>query len=168
MRGNFITDRKNAKNPNYKHGLRKTRLFSIWANMKTRCINPRSTHYNRYGGRGITVCDEWRDNFQSFYEWAMANGYKDDLTIDRIDNNGNYEPSNCRWTTSKEQARNTSRNVLITIDGETKSLMSWCEKYNINYKTVRDRLKRGWTIEKSLTESVNLKFCRKDKVNVVL
>ena len=95
---------------NKTHGLRKTRLYRIWANMKTRCFNQNDPHFERWGGRGITMCDEWKNDLKSFHDWSMSHGYSDDLTIDRIDNDGNYEPSNCRWTTAKEQNWN-KRNV---------------------------------------------------------
>ena len=90
------------------HGLYQTRLHRIWRGMKQRCSNPNKQHYDRYGGRGIKVCDEWENDFQAFYNWAMSNGYRDDLTIDRIDNDGDYEPSNCQWIT---QAENTSKAI---------------------------------------------------------
>ncbi|MDD3229176.1 MAG: hypothetical protein PHE09_08145 [Oscillospiraceae bacterium] len=92
------------------HGLttdgNRPRIYGIWEGMKQRCSNPNVDRYNRYGGRGITVCDEWQEDFKTFYDWAMANGYQDDLTIDRKDNNGNYEPGNCRWVTNADNIRN--------------------------------------------------------------
>lgn len=161
MRGNFITDRNGYKNPNYIDGRKNTRLYSIYNNMKTRCYNAKSQFYYRYGGRGITICEEWKNDFQVFYEWAMINGYSDGLTIDRIDNNGNYEPDNCRWVDKRTQAVNKCTNHLVTIEGVTKSLKEWSEIFCINYQTVQDRLKRGWSEEKALKSPVQTKFRRK-------
>lgn len=149
---------KGTENPNYKHGLRKTRLYRIWANMKSRCYNPNTSHYDRYGGRGIKVYEDWIHDFKTFYDWSMQNGYADNLSIDRINNDGNYEPDNCRWVSSKEQSNNVCSNKNITIDGVTKTLMEWCDHYKINYKTVRDRIKRNWSIEKALSTNVETKF----------
>ena len=128
---------------NHSHKMSGTRIYETWQDMKRRCYNKQNARYDRYGGRGITVCDEWLNNFQSFYDWAISNGYSDDLTIDRIDNDGNYEPSNCRWSTGKERWNNRSSNTNITMGNGTKSLMCWCEIFNVDYKKVYARYKRN-------------------------
>lgn len=132
------------------HGKRHTRLYRIWQGMVARCENPNADRFGRYGGRGIVVCDEWRKNFQMFYDWAMNNGYRDDLSIDRIDNNKGYYPNNCRWSTDKEQRRNKSTTHYVEYDGEKRSLMEWCEIYQVKYHKVKERLRLGWTIEEAL------------------
>lgn len=108
-------EKETKKTMHLKHGMAKSRIWNIWCGMKDRCSRPQNEDYPRYGGRGITICDEWKDDFQEFYDWSMDNGYSDDLTIDRLDNNGNYEPNNCRWATRKEQTRNRSITKKISI-----------------------------------------------------
>lgn len=126
------------------------RIYNIWRGMKLRCCSIKSNRYKYYGRRGIKVCDEWKDNFQVFYDWALNNGYKEGLTIDRINVDGNYSPENCRFATIKQQARNKSNNRNFTINGETHCLSEWCEILGLNRNTVNTRLKRNWTIEKAL------------------
>jgi hypothetical protein len=111
--------------------------------MKQRCYNEHRKYYPDYGGRGIKVCSEWHD-FANFREWALSNGYQDNLSIDRIDVNGNYEPSNCRWTTNVEQQRNCRNNRMIEINGEKKCVSAWAELYRIKPGTIYTRLKAGW------------------------
>ncbi len=123
-----------------KHGKLNTRLCKIWSSMKTRCFNKNDISYKWYGGRGISICDEWMNDFLSFYDWSMSNGYKDNLTIDRIDVNGNYEPSNCRWVDMKTQNRNKRSNLFIEYDGEYKCLSEWAEIYGFNPKLVRHKI----------------------------
>lgn len=115
-----------------KHGQCGTRLYNIFRGMKKRCYNKNCKDFYKYGGRGITVCDEWKDSFQAFYDWSIANGYFDNLTIDRIDNNKGYSPDNCRWVDIKTQSNNTRKNVFLTYNGETMTLAEWGEK--IKYK----------------------------------
>ena len=139
-----------------KHGLRYTRIYKILDCMKERCYNKNKDNYYLYGARGITVCKEWleKDNgIINFYTWAINNGYKENLTIDRIDNNGNYEPSNCRWATMKEQGRNKRNNYLITYKGETHCLSEWAETFNINRTTISSRLKNGWDITRTFKKT---------------
>ena len=131
------------------HGKSHSRLYTIYNLMKRRCYNVKDKRYKDYGARGIAVCDEWKDNFQAFYDWSMENGYNDNLTIDRVNNNGNYEPNNCRWTTRKQQARNTRRTKYITYKGVTRPLIEWCEVLGLNHHTIETRLYRGWSIEKA-------------------
>lgn len=132
------------------HGMTNTRLYKIWLGIKERCCNKRCKWYRDYGARGIKVCDEWLTDFMSFYAWAMENGYQENLTIERIDNDEGYEPDNCRWATVKQQARNRRSSRLFTIGDETHCLSEWCEIYNINYSTALSRLRLNWPIEKVL------------------
>lgn len=127
------------------------RLRGVWSNMIQRCHNPNNRQYCSYGGRGITVCDEWRNDYPCFREWALKNGYAQGLTIDRIDNNGGYSPQNCRWATYKEQNRNKRSNRNITLNGETKCLSEWAEFFGIGVPIVTRRLNDGWAEEDAFT-----------------
>lgn len=138
------------KKSNAVHGMYNTRIYNTWKNMKSRCYYNKNINYHNYGGRGIIVCDEWKNNFQAFYDWAISNGYNDNLEIDRMDINGNYEPNNCRWITHKEQQQNKQNTIKYTINGETHCLKEWCNICEVNYQTVRDRLRRKWSIMQAL------------------
>ena len=132
---------------NFSHKKKNTRIYNIWTNIKTRCYNKNRKNFYNYGGRGITVCDEWKKDFMSFYNWAMANGYNDTLTIDRIDVNGNYEPSNCRWVDIYAQANNKRTNHFLTYNGNTHTLAEWARIYNINYKLFHKKISQGKTMD---------------------
>lgn len=132
------------------HGQTNTRLYHIWCTMKARCNRKSSAKYRRYGGRGIRLCNEWRC-FENFYSWAMENGYDETLSINRIDNDGDYCPENCRWATVKQQANNTSRTKRITAFGQTHSVSEWSEITGIDAKLIYRRLYRGWSEEAALT-----------------
>lgn len=137
------------------HGMSDSRLYGIWTNMKTRCENPKSKFYKRYGGRGITVCEEWR-HFDGFLKWANASGYNDEMTIERTDNDRGYSPDNCRWASMKEQENNRSNSKLFTMNGETKTLALWCDEYGQSYKTVYKRIfVLGWGFEKAITAPID-------------
>lgn len=135
-----------------KHGRSDTRLYGIWTNMKTRCYNSKSKAFKDYGARGITICAEWKNDFQAFYDWAMANGYADSLTIDRIENDKGYSPENCRWATAKEQSNNKRSNHQIVCDGEAHTISEWADITGIQYHTIKQRVnKLGWEAEKALS-----------------
>lgn len=125
------------------HGMSNTKLFAVWNSMKQRCLNQNSKSYKNYGGRGITVCQEWQEDFQTFYDWAMANGYQEGLEIDRIYVNGNYEPDNCRWVTSKKNNNNRRNNAKIKIGGEEHTAAEWSEITGIHRNTILDRFNSG-------------------------
>lgn len=137
----------------FKHGHTNKRIYRTWVHMKERCENPNVREYKFYGARGIVVCDEWKNSFESFYDWAITNGYEDCLTIDRIDTNGNYEPSNCRWVTMKVQSNNRRCNHFITYKGQSKTVTQWAEERGINPRTVFTRLNRGWSVERALEKN---------------
>lgn len=138
------------------HRKSKTRLFHIWQSIKQRCGNPRCHAYADYGGRGIQICDEWSKSFEEFESWALANGYDEnakrgECTIDRIDNNGNYEPSNCRWATMAEQQNNKRSRVEIEWDGRKMSVADWSRETGLTHSTILGRIRRGWSAETALT-----------------
>lgn len=137
-------------------GHSKIRLYVIWQGMRMRCNNPQNGHYSSYGGRGIRICQEW-DSWDEFYKWAMAHGYSDNLTIDRIDVNGDYEPENCRWVNYVAQANNTTRNIRCTFQGETHTVSEWAQMKKMSASTLRARLRTGWSVERALTEPVKKK-----------
>lgn len=146
--------RKN-KNPNCgcsngTHRLSNTRIYQTWYSMKGRCENKDDKDYEIYGGSGIKVCKEWSDDFMSFYNWSMENGYKDDLTIDRIDNDKGYDPNNCRYVNYTIQNRNRSNTVILEHEGVSKPLAEWCEIYNIPYRRTYERMKKGWSSQEIL------------------
>ena len=137
------------------HGESKTRLYRVWAHMKGRCNNPNDHGYKDYGGRGIKICDEWNNSYESFREWAIHNGYQEDLTIDRVNVNGNYEPNNCRWVTNLVQARNKRETIYVTCDGVTKTLSEWAEELGVSYYTLHKRIKYlGFSPERVVKEAV--------------
>lgn len=122
----------------YIHGLSATRIYRCWEAIKQRTGNHSNDAYPNYGGRGIKMCPEWESDFMSFYAWAMANGYEEDLTIDRIDVDGHYEPTNCRWITKKEQSLNRRNSRHITIDGKSQTLKQWTDELGLDYDSVVD------------------------------
>lgn len=150
-----MTKPTSQQNGNYIDGRSKHPLYGTWFQMITRCENPNSKHYNRYGGRGIKVCDDWHD-FWKFVEWSNSvGGRPQGYTLDRIKNDGNYEPNNCRWANWRTQKTNTSTNVFLEYNGIRKTMIEWCEELNINYRTLNNRINRGWSVEKALSECIS-------------
>ena len=139
---------------------RRKRLYDCYRHMMERCVNPNVDNYKNYGERGIEVCEEWENSFENFYTWALSNGYKDNLTIDRIDVNGNYEPSNCRWATNKEQQNNRRNTIIIWKDGEKYTISDIAKATNIGMNTLWWLYKNGW-----LPEEMFLKLYERRKEN---
>lgn len=151
------------RNIGFKHGFASDkqpyeRLYKIWGQMKQRCTNPKDDHFRLYGARGITVCDEWLHDYMAFRTWAIDNNYNDSLTLDRINVDGNYEPSNCRWATLVEQQNNRRCNVRLSYNGETHTYAEWGRILNLNPETIRHRHLKGLPIEQVLYEG-NLRHC---------
>lgn len=137
------------------HRESKTRLYRVWAGIKTRCYNSKSDNYKYYGAKGITMCDEWMDSFEAFKKWSVANGYDENAgiqmcTIDRIDNSKPYSPENCRWVDHVEQCNNQSKNKLFEYDGQIRTMAEWARFFDIKYTTLRARIRRGYTFEEAI------------------
>ena len=127
------------------------KLYIAWWNMNRRCTDTSCSSYPNYGGRGVKVCDEWAQSYEAFRDWAIANGYAENLTLDRIDVNGNYEPGNCRWLTAKEQANNRRTNRICTFQGVTGTMSELCERFGLDYALVNNRVQKGWSIEDAMS-----------------
>ena len=142
---------------NYRHGYKTAGKYSpeysIWMNMRARCNNPKNNRYQTYGARGIRVCESWEADFVNFLS-DMGRRPSKDYSLDRIDNNGNYEPGNCRWATRKEQCRNRTTSRFLTCGGKTQTLAEWGDESGIGTSLLHSRLKRGWSVRKALTEPV--------------
>lgn len=150
--------RERTKLTHTKHGGRYDKLYAVWIVMRDRCYNLKNKDYADYGGRGIIVCEEWRNSengFQNFREWAKNNGYRESLSIERMDVNKNYEPCNCKWATQKEQCNNKRNNRIITFNGKKQTLSQWAEEVGIPRSVLLSRIDRyHWDIEKALTSPV--------------
>jgi len=143
-----------ALNTRGTHNQSKTKLYRVWYGILERCNNKNIPQFKNYGARGIAVCEEWITSYQAFYLWSKESGYKEGLTIDRIDNNGNYTPENCRWATRKEQSLNKRTNVFLTYLGDSKTISQWKTKLGFKRGVISGRLKRGWTVERALSTAV--------------
>lgn len=136
------------------HGESKSVLFHKWTGMKDRCYNSAAKNYKYYGGEGITVCDEWRNSYEAFRDWALSAGYESGLSLDRIDPHGNYCPDNCRWVSLEAQQRNKRSNINVEINGDTKTLAEWARIFNMPYPQVWARINHGWDPQRALTEPI--------------
>lgn len=144
------------------HKQSKSRTYICWQSAKNRAFNVNGTDYQRYGGRGITMCQEWKDSFLAFLKdmGHVPDGY----TLERIDNDGNYEPGNCKWANRKEQGNNTARNRYVSYNGKTQTLAQWAEEYNIDYTTLFYRLKAGWDVKDALTRRNRFKSLTRHEI----
>lgn len=140
---------------NITHGMTGTHLYRCYRQMLNRCYNTNIDHYHMYGGRGITVCKEWKYDYTAFKEWALGNGYQEGLSLDRIDVNGNYEPSNCRWIALEDQCHNKRQSRHYAYKGKVQDIAQWAKEYGLKYATLAGRLNRGWDIETALTKAID-------------
>lgn len=142
---------------NKTHGLSKTKEYQVWYNIKRRCYSQKDEAYKYYGARGIKMCDEWLNSFEEFYKWIKANKTSESQSIDRIDNDGDYSPENCRMADAKTQTNNRRRCRYFTFNGKTQTLMMWCEELGLDYKRTHNRLyKLGWDFERAITTPVDI------------
>lgn len=140
---------KGKNNSIYRHGLTNHKLYKMWGDIKTRCYNQKSRAYKYYGGKGITMCDEWKNDFVKFYEWALDNGYEEGLSIERRDNSKNYCPDNCTFITFADQQRHKTNSLMIEYQNETHCLAVWCHRFNLDYDRTRKRILNNWTPEEA-------------------
>lgn len=154
------------KQRNYSHKQSNTKLYDVWKSMKQRCYNVNNKNYEDYGARGIHICEEWKTDYQTFYDWAITNGYQEGLSIDRIEVNESYKPSNCRWVNQKIQCNNTRTNRHITYNEITHTLAEWSDLYKINEETLSCRLSRGWDMTTALTAPKNYQYNFKGGYNI--
>lgn len=155
-----LSSERMKNNASSQNGLSNSRLYNIYHNMKDRCYNLKNKRYYKYGGRGIIICDEWlnkENGFMNFYKWSMTNGYKDNLSIDRINNDGNYCPENCRWTNNKIQQNNSTLAHYIHLDRWVFSITIWAEIVGLEFITLSTRIRRGWSIEDAILTPANYK-----------
>lgn len=150
-----------------KHGDAHKRLYTIWLLMKRRCYGPQYKEYVNYGGRGITICDDWLNSYEKFRDWAVSAGYSDELSIDRIDVNGSYHPDNCRWATPTQQGRNKRNTIYVTLNGITKPLREWCDEFGTNHARVDARRALGWSDADALLYEKNGRYKRQFDTNLV-
>lgn len=157
--------RANGKNC-ITHGMTRTRLYREWSGMKARCYSPSNGNFKNYGARGITVCQEWLDDFMAFHTWAIEKGYDEKAprgiyTLERMDNDGPYSPENCRWATIREQSLNKRDTVRLTYNGETLLVHKWASKTGLSAERIRKRISKGWSVERALTEPIHEEKRRK-------
>ena len=161
--GCYHRDKQKIVGKKTKHGMSDTRLYHIYHHMRNRCYNKNDIDYPNYGGRGISICNEW-STFESFAEWALKSGYSDSLSIDRIDVNQGYCPDNCRWADVDTQSNNKRNTRYYTFDGQTKSIGEWAKIYGIPYQKLWRRFDRGWSVEKALTYDMSSKHTRSNSL----
>ena len=148
---------------NPKHNMSNTRLYRIYAGIKRRCYNEHDCAFPRYGGRGMTMCDEWKNDFMAFYKWAIANGYRETLTIDRIDNSQGYSPENCRWVDDYVQSNNRRNCIMFTHNGKTQTVKQWCVELGLNYGSVHSRIRRGWSVDDAILHMEDARIIKRRK-----